>query len=346
MSSPFIYSPDSEYFPHFNQPSGYFGSYFGNPPNSPFIPGETVYPSSPYVGPTLSDPGSPNTPIRSFFSGLNSDWNEPHRHRHRRRRPSWHGRSSPTISPFIPPPVLPPSDDHNGRRNPWSWGTPAGVASWLPSSYQPPPFSASFTPGFAQYHRTQPQPIALQIHPWLNGDSPSPEFFFDLSVTAFAPKRLVGPNQAVDISIMDIHEPAFHPPVTKLRIVCDMIPNWPIDLVFNPYQSGRLGMMGLGAIQAPPITLGDILISIHQKMHQRISHLDWGRLSMSEEAAVSRSFTQRCRKEAVRNEGSYSSDFELPERLQGVKVVDFLFGKTMFRGLVRAEDGSVRMLVG
>jgi len=97
--------------------------------------------------------------------------------------------------------------------------------------------------------------------------------------------------------------------------------------------------------QAPPITLGDILVAIHQKMHQRISHLDWGRLSMSEEAEVSRAFTRRCRTESMRHDVTFHSDNELPERQQGVKVVDFLLGRTMFRGLVRTEDGYVKMIV-
>jgi len=130
--------------------------------------------------------------------------------------------------------------------------------------------------------------------------------------------------------------------VTKLRIVCDMIPNWPVDLV---YGAGGMGMGLAGGMQAPPITLGDILVSIHQKMHQRISHSDWGRLSMAEEAAVSRAFTRRCRTESMRHNATYHSDIELPERQQGVKVVDFLLGRTMFRGLVRSEDGCVKMVV-
>ena len=98
-------------------------------------------------------------------------------------------------------------------------------------------------------------------------------------------------------------------------------------------------------MQAPPITLGDILVAIHQKMHQRITHNDWGRLSMSEEAHISRAFTRRCRRESMRNEGGFSSNMELPERQQGVKVVDFLLERHIFRGLVRSEDGYVKMIV-
>ncbi|KAJ7772085.1 hypothetical protein DFH07DRAFT_803676 [Mycena maculata] len=351
MSSPFIYSPQSEFFPHFQQPSGFLGRPYHPSLNSPFIPTQTIYPSSPYLGPVVSDQGTPNTPL---FSGLNdygaSMWGTPRR---RQRRPSWHGTSTPRrVSPFIPPLHIPPSLDEAGRRDSWGnpephsagWYAPAYPRPMAPP-YSAPPFSApplysaplpsSYVSGYPQF------PAPLQIHPWINGDSPSPEFVFDLSTTGFNPQRFVGPNQAVPLSMGDLQAPAFSPPVTKLRIVCDMIPNWPIDLIF-----GAGGMeMGLGGMQAPPITLGDILIAIHKKMHQRISHLDWARLSMSEETAISRAFTRRCRTESMRYDTNFHSDAELPERQQGVKVIDFLLGRNMFRGLVRSEDGQVRMIV-
>ncbi|KAJ7211554.1 hypothetical protein C8J57DRAFT_1605752 [Mycena rebaudengoi] len=54
------------------------------------------------------------------------------------------------------------------------------------------------------------------------------------------------PEHAVDLTQTDFLIPAFHPPVTKLRIVCDMIPHWPIDLVY---------LYGMGyTTHAPPIT--------------------------------------------------------------------------------------------
>jgi len=343
MSSPFIYSPHSEFFPHFQQPSGFFGGGFNPSFNSPFIPTQTIYPSSPYLGPALSDPSTPNTPERHLFSGLNdygaSMWGTPRR---RQRRPSWHGMSSPRVSPFIPPLHLSPA---TSRRNSWGTAEPRS-AGWYPPAYQCPmvppysapplsaPFTSSYVSGYPQF------PAPLQIHPWINGEAPSPEFAFDLSISAFNPQRLVGPNQAVPLSMTDLQSPAFYPPVHKLRILCDLIPNWPVDLVY-----GGMGMGLGGGMQAPPITLGDILVAIHQKMHQRISHSDWGRLSMSEEAQVSRAFTQRCRTESMRHAATSQLDVELPERQQGVKVVDFLLGKTMFRGLVRSEDGCVKMIL-
>ncbi|KAJ7832993.1 Alpha/Beta hydrolase protein [Mycena leptocephala] len=178
--------------------------------------------------------------------------------------------------------------------------------------------------------------LRLQIHPWLHGDVPSQEFIFDLSMSGFGPHRIVAPDQAMPLSAKDYQARAFNPPVTKLRITCDMIPHWPIDISFANERSW---------MQTPPITLGDILVAIHQKMHQSITHADWERLSMSEEVLVSRAFTRRCRMESMRRGRTYHSDDELPERQLGVKVVDFLLGRNMFRGLVRSEDGHVKMVV-
>jgi hypothetical protein len=184
----------------------------------------------------------------------------------------------------------------------------------------------------SESHLTFPQP--LQIHPWLNGDMPSPEFVFDLSSSNFHPCRAVGLDhlEVVPLSLQDLQQPAIYPPITKLRIVCDLIPNWPIDVVCST------GM-------PVPITLGDIVVTIHQKMHQRITHLDWQRLSMSEEGLIARAFTRRCRRESIHQGVPYHSDDELPERQLGVKVVDFLLGRNMFRGLVRSADGYVKMVV-
>ncbi|KAJ7099544.1 hypothetical protein B0H15DRAFT_820654 [Mycena belliarum] len=320
MSSPFIYSPHSSYFQPFPPPSGYFPRTYQQQV-SPFLPTEAIYPSSPYLDPLRSHE-APNTPM---YSGPR-----------RRRHLSWSGGSTPRISPFIPPSLLPAYLDHQpAAQNVW------GSTAWYPQAppYTAPPFSAppqtfsasSYVSGYPQF------PGSLQIHPWLNGDAPSQEFVFDMSITAFDPRRFVGPGQQpVPLSIADYQAPAFFPPITKLRIICDMIPNRPIDLVF--------GAGGYGGAP-PPITLGDVLVAIHRKMHQRITHQDWERLSMSEEARVSRAFIQRCRIESMRHEGGFRSDSDLPERQQGVKVVDFLLGRYMFKGLTRSEDGYVRMNV-
>ncbi|KAJ7198593.1 hypothetical protein GGX14DRAFT_469937 [Mycena pura] len=325
MSAPFIYSPHAQCFAS----AGYWGHPYNPSLTSPLPQHATVYPSSPYQGPIPSDAGTPNTPERHFFSSDYGRWETPRR----RRRLSWHGGSASTISPFIPPTPMPmsPFPEQIFRRSlshtdpPAAWYPPAMVPLYSAPPFSAPPLSSSYVSGYPQF------PRQLHIHPLLNGDVPN-ELLFDMSLSYFAPRRLVGPEQAVSLTPTDIQQPAFFPPVTKLRIVCDMIPNWPIDLVYAH---------GIG-MSAPPVTLGDVLVAIHKVMHQRITHQDWGRLSMSQETLISRAFTRRCRKESVRHE-QYHSHLEL--RQQGVKVVDYLHGRNLFRGLVRSEDGYVKMIV-
>jgi len=134
------------------------------------------------------------------------------------------------------------------------------------------------------------------------------------------------------LSLAEMREPATHPPITRLRIVCDAIPQWPIELEYSPYDihGEHLSLPSVnGAV--PPISLGDVLFAIHCAMHTQITHLDWGRLTMSEEIAIARAYTRRCR--------SIPSVAQL-EASQGVKRVDFLLDKFIFRGLIRAHGGD------
>jgi hypothetical protein len=184
-----------------------------------------------------------------------------------------------------------------------------------------------------------PLPL-MQIHPWLNGDVSSPAVHFDLASSAFAPMRLIPtlPPHHVLLSATDIRVPAFYPPRTALRILHAQLPFWPVDLKLPP-----------DVPAAPPITLGDVLVALHRTLHQRISHADWATLTVEQEVAVTRAFTHRCRGEAARSGVApvQLRDREVAERSEGVKLVDFLLGKTVFRGLVRDPrdpEGCVRMI--
>ncbi|KAJ7667284.1 hypothetical protein B0H17DRAFT_871225, partial [Mycena rosella] len=112
-----------------------------------------------------------------------------------------------------------------------------------------------------------------------------------------------------------ISEPAFHPPLTSLRILHPRIPFWPIDLTL-PAE--------LAATAPVPISFGDVLVALHRTLHERIAHADWDGLSKENAEAVTKAFAHRCRAEAVRS--------GVPPE-PGVKRVDFLLGKTVFKGL-------------
>ena len=201
------------------------------------------------------------------------------------------------------------------------------------ASYQPPlnlqsaPWSAP--PYFTQSPR-------FFINPWIYASAPRQDFYFDLATTAFAPLRLFGPGagQSAMLSAEEMREPATHPPLTSLRIVCDLTPKWPIDLEFrqpssapySPYSSNQFPFQQQSS--PPPITLADVLVAIHQAMHRRITRVDWEMLSKQEKRAITNAYANRCH-------------LNEHERSQGVKRVDFLLGRTRMMGLLGSgiEDG-------
>lgn len=127
----------------------------------------------------------------------------------------------------------------------------------------------------------------------------------------------------VMLSPDELREPATFPTITSMRITHDAIPQWPIDLqyVHGEYDAGN----------PLPLTVGDVLYMIHSSLQRQISHSDWARLSQSEETAIARAYTRRYR--------SIPSSAELEAR-QGVKRVDYLMDRHVFRGLIRAADGD------
>ncbi|KAJ7778018.1 hypothetical protein DFH07DRAFT_911422 [Mycena maculata] len=337
MAAPFVYVPEASSPPVTHNP--YYSTPQGGP--SPFLPPSALL--SPYLGGSsgpCSASGSPNFNANSvlwpenappYESSYTASWAPLS---NRQRTTSWHGPAPTPNSPFLQPsapPFLHTQSAYSppGHRRSVSWGA---------ANAPPPP---SWLNSANPYLTHAPQ-TPLQIHPWLNGDAPSPIFHFDLMPTQFAPLRLVHPNppQTVVLGPAEIHEPAFHPPLTALRILHPRIPFWPIDLAL-PAE--------LAAEAATPISLGDVLVALHRSLHERISQADWATLGNEDELAVTKAFTIRCRAEAVRSgvPPAHLRDKEVAERNQGVKRVDFLLGKTVFKGLVRAPgdpEGCVRVV--
>ncbi|KIJ59986.1 hypothetical protein HYDPIDRAFT_117900 [Hydnomerulius pinastri MD-312] len=277
------------YTPAAYEPTPYLG-YGTYQQRSPFIPPATLFPSSPYT-PTSPYLGGPTTPRGVHYD--DSYWNPPPR----ARRPSWHAGMAP--SPFLQAPQTPGRDRRRsfgeGHR---PWGEPA--APW-------------------GYPGTSPR---FQIHPLLNGEAPRMDFYFDLASPSFSPLRWIGPGQSAVISPDELREPATYPSITRMRITHDAIPDWPVDLEYQ-HDAYTVHTTPL------PITLGDVLYMIHSSLHRQITHQDWARLSLSEETAIARAYTRRCR--------SVPSAAQV-EASQGVKRVDYLLEKHIFRGLIRTHD--------
>jgi len=319
MTSSFVYTPQINY-----RNSPYLAPYY-HQAYSPFIP-ELSLSNSPYTrAPSL--PPSPNPGYIPLAASLSSNqvpfpgspdlgvyppdpWT-------RDRRPSWHGDGPATnaTTAWLNNPL---HGYHRQRTRSFGadpFSQPAGLDGYWPAA-------SSYSPYVA------PPPLLPQItmHPWLNAEMPRSDFIFNLSTPQFAPMRYIGNNQSILLTTEELSQPATHPPIYQLQMQCDLIPNWPISLQYNPnpYRSANTY-----STVAPPITLGDVLSGIHNSLHLGITQYDWASLSLEQERAVSRAYTKRCKAMAsttmIRNEG--------------VKRVDFLLGKVWFRGLARVGEG-------
>jgi hypothetical protein len=320
MSSPYVYSPSTPLqYPNQYQQTPYF--YHSPRSSTPFIPDASLYhspysnpnslPGTPHIrssgipaGSTPNTPGVIPFPSSGYDGGYGPSWEDIMR----QRRPSWHG-----VGPeqFLQP-AYPAPPGYNRRH---SFGA---------TGYQQPQYGdwSQLQGGLLSPNAYFSQ--SFHVNPWINAEAPRADFHFDLSIVSFLPLRLYGPGQSAPLTPDQLQEPATYPSLTKLRIIHEMIPQWPIDLQFNGYN----GSFSPNPYQAgpPPITLVDVLVAIHRSLHLRISHADWARLGSAQEMEVGKAYTRRCK--AV---GSMVDQ----ERAQGVKRVDFLLTRTRMLGLVR-----------
>ncbi|KAJ6448013.1 hypothetical protein C8R47DRAFT_995212 [Mycena vitilis] len=317
MTAPFVYVPEAYGSTPYSlqYPNPCFPSAQAGP--APFLPPSlTLYHSSPY----LANGGNgfyPN-PVLSFGGDAVQyapSWIPPHA----RQRTSFWGAPAHASGPTLLSPPAPSwltAQSLHGQRKITLWGTS-------------PPW----------WTRAEPDAAAVYIHPFLNGDTPSPDFHCDLAPSTFVPMRRIAtyPPSGALIGAAELHAPAFYPPLFALRVVHSRLPFWPIDLALPP------------DAQAPPITLADVLVALHRVFHTPITHADWAGLGSAHEGAVRTAFTARCRSEARRSGAAPAQlcDREMAVRSQGVLRVDFLLGKTIFKGLVRAPgdtEGCLRMV--
>jgi hypothetical protein len=266
MSGPFVYNPPAY------GPSPYLVPFANQVPASPFIPPQFQYSSS------------SGTPRRVRFD----DEDVPPLVSRPR---SWH---APVFHPSVgtPPqafvplpqagflqatPVMVPGH-HRSRSfggatatppaftQPWYLCTPTMQPVMQPVS--PMPLSPMMLPAVS--------PPPMQIHPYLNGEAPRPDFVFDLSASAFSPVRIRSNGEPMPIAITELDQPATHPPVYRMHITCDSIPQWPIDLEYaRSPRSVLLEIRSPGGETVVPITLRDVLASVHQHLQSQITHLEY-----------------------------------------------------------------------
>lgn len=328
MANPFVYNQGfADRYPP--GPPTFSSHPYASPGHSPFIPPASLYPDSPYhpASPLPPEPAPLSAAARSpsWDAGFGINASGYPQYYRRERRPSWHAdQGAPWATPFGlgVPTELPEvrarrhSFGHAPPPPPFGGGTPFVAPSpWVAAQVPLPTMMAQLS--------------RLVLHPLINAETGHIPIHLDLSTSTFTPMRIIGPGgQTTFLSQEECSQPATHPPVTQMRVVCDLIPQWPIDFVLSSSRpSTPFGTPGAGATGAAPITIGDVLVLIHKTLQSRISHLDWARLSHSEETAIARAYTRRCK-----NAASIGHH----ELQQGVKRVDFLLDRFMFRGLVYA----------
>ncbi|TFK70751.1 hypothetical protein BDN72DRAFT_794854 [Pluteus cervinus] len=321
MASPYVYTPAVSY-----TPTPYTQNLSNTPMGSPYIPPQP-FGHSPYT-PVASLPHTPQTPSHPLPNALNlvpfpgfadpsfvGAWDFPPR----QRRLSGYGGNE--YAPY------PPFGGHV-RRHSFNGQYPTAPPMFQYSPFQaqtPLPQSTLWLPAAAP----TPAPTTIQIHPGLDGLNWRGHTHFNLSLKEFAPSKYLSTGQFVLLSPDDLGQQATIPAMTNLRIICDLIPQWPIDIRLDASQFVP------GTIP-PPIKVLDVFIVVHKSLQEQISHNEWRKLTEEDVLKVSKAYTRRCRLQQVS---------ELNERKEGVKKVDFLLKNIWFRGLVPTPDPTVFKLV-
>ncbi|KAF8630285.1 hypothetical protein AX15_003018 [Amanita polypyramis BW_CC] len=261
------------------------------------------YPPSPYRNGS-PPPNAANFPPNTVQSPYSFDLAG-----YRSRAPSFY---APSPNPY---PAAPPS----AQPSPWPRQRRLSYNSMIPGTVPGipyPPFpSESPPPG------PYPDlPRSITLHPLLTGETPR-LLSFNLADHYFAPAQLVD-GQFVPLTSDILQVPATYPPVYRLRIVCDDIPEWPVALEFDP--SSYLEQTGTMLTYPPPVSVGDVLAHIHRTLHERITHNDWARLGAQRKYRIAQAYTARC--------ASAPTMRQMLEN-EGVKKVDYLLDNVWFSGL-------------
>ncbi|KAK0449665.1 uncharacterized protein EV420DRAFT_781659 [Desarmillaria tabescens] len=305
MAGRFTYTPAaSSYMPFFDPFSAAAAQ------NSPFIPSPALFPGTP-------SPYAPNIPLPGGSPLLGPV-----------PFPATPGAGPEVFydpaAGWVPPRQRRPSwngPDHpflnqplGARQRTNSFGGIGGQASTHGNQFYDPSL-------YNLYQQNQQLPTQLQINPWLTGYAQAGYLWFDLSMAAFNPIRVDNMGMKVPLGMNELSGPATHPHIQRMTIICDSMPYWPITI-----GDGSRGL-----------ALGDVLQGVYRMMMWRISGAEWQRFPEGDKAAIAKAFARRCK--ALGN-----PQLQNAERQDGVKRVDLLLGKTMFRGLV-VEGGVFKLLL-
>jgi len=210
---------------------------------------------------------------------------------------------------------------------------PVQTAAPAPAPWPAAP-APYYSPGWQLAPVELPHP---QLHNLINGEIVAQHLYINFAVADLTFKKRTGPGSynISTLSSYDLEQPASHPQMTRVRVVCDGIPQWPVDLqvigtTLSPHRRRRSAL--------PYLTLEDIVRAVHASLHRKISHEEWGRLTLAQETEVARAYTRRFK-------SSGSEWAERQQQAEGVKRVDFLLKNTWFKGFtwLEPENGVERL---
>lgn len=322
MSDPYVYTPRVNY-----RNSPYLAPFYTQV-NSPFIPNLSLSgsPFSPNISLPTAEPVQSRSPFIPFPSSSaldDEDYIQPYA---RPRTTSW-------TTGVVPDNILddswfrPRRPQRKRSRSAGYFDQPQVVninnGYWVSPGTPYTPFTQLPATPYTPFNQLPAAP-QIALHPYLDGQLPRGDVFFDLTAPAFSPMLRFGNNQFRLLTYDELNQAATQPPVYTMQIVSELIPMWPIDLVYNT--------LNRYSAVAPPLKVGDILSAIYKALHMRISQILWTQLSPQDVHAISAAYTTRCRS---------MGPMELTVRNDGVKRVDFFQGKRLFRGLTRTADPKV-----
>ncbi|KAI0254440.1 hypothetical protein BJV78DRAFT_1152202 [Lactifluus subvellereus] len=233
--------------------------------------------------------------------------------------------------PVSHPALLYPYPDHSRARvrrhsfNGSSVAAPA-AAPWPtgPAPYYPPGWTVP----------------ARQLHPLLDAAIASNHLHLDFTAhLEFKRRSQPGSHHFMTLSAHELGQPATNPQMTRVRVVCDTIPQWYADMYVNgttltPHRPHRAAL--------PYLTLEDVIWVVYGSLHRKISHEDWSRLTRTQQIDVERAFAHRVK--------ASGSTFGRQQQAEGAKLVDLLLKHTWFKGFVWLEPKSgvetLKLIVG
>ncbi|KAI5121774.1 hypothetical protein M0805_009585 [Coniferiporia weirii] len=215
---------------------------------------------------------------------------------------------------FVP---LPPSPRVSPRHGPipLSSGGLSPYPGYYPQQQYAHPFDPYYFPQSGPMYMNPAHKPRTSVHPMLKD---AQYVHLDLASPGYAPLTPSGGGSwHHEKKLVPIHEGylsqiASYPAVSKIVITCS---------AFGAFEGSWAVIVEPGRT----VSVGEVLHAVQRSLQTPVTHAEWARLSEREVYEASKAYTHRCRK----------AEFE---KMQGVRRVDLLGGKSWFGGISKVKD--------